>query len=203
MLGIPVATIRTWEDRYGLVVPERNASGHRLYRRDQVEQLKFVRASIAGGVSTADAHRLLAERTGGEPVADPDGEAGARLLILLADRDPYAAEFQEYFLKTEGFAVDVALTADAARVSFGAHPPAVVVVDLLLSGGAGLDLCRFVKQQGDVLVIVVSVLAARDQALAAGADAFLLKPLAPLQLVSAVRDLLGSSAILRPVAEEA
>ena len=60
MLGIPVATIRTWEDRYGLVVPERNASGHRLYRRDQVEQLKFVRSSIASGVSAADAHRLLA-----------------------------------------------------------------------------------------------------------------------------------------------
>jgi CheY-like chemotaxis protein len=201
MLGIPVATIRTWEDRYGLVVPERNASGHRLYRRDQVEQLKFVRASIAGGVSTADAHRLLAERTGGGPA--PNGETGARLLILLADHDPYAAEFQEYFLKTEGFAVDVALTADAARASFGAHPPAVLVVDLLLSGGAGLDLCRFVKQQPDVLVIVVSVLAVRDQAVAAGADAFLLKPLEPLQLVSTVRDLLGSSAMLRPVAGEA
>jgi len=36
MLGVPVATIRTWEDRYGLVVPDRNASGHRLYRRDQL-----------------------------------------------------------------------------------------------------------------------------------------------------------------------
>jgi DNA-binding transcriptional MerR regulator len=203
MLGIPVATIRTWEDRYGLVVPERNASGHRLYRRDQVEQLKFVRASIADGVSTADAHRLLAERTDGEPAAAPNSESGARLLILLADHDPYAAEYQEYFLKTEGFGVDVALTAAAARASFGAHPPAVVVVDLLLSGGAGLDLCRFIKQHGDVLVIVVSALAARDQAAAAGADAFLLKPLEPLQLVSTVRDLLGSSAMLRPVAGQA
>jgi CheY-like chemotaxis protein len=197
MLGIPVATIRTWEDRYGLVVPERNASGHRLYRRDQVEQLKFVRSSIAGGVSAADAHRLLAEQTGDTLGADPEGGAGARLLILLAEQDPYAAEYQEYFLKTEGFAVDVALTSDAARKSFGEHSPSVTVVDLLISGGTGLDLCRYFKEQGDVPVIAVSVLAARDQAVAAGADAFLLKPLEPLQLVSAVRDLLGSSAILR------
>lgn len=201
MLGIPVATIRTWEDRYGLVVPERNASGHRLYRRDQVEQLKFVRSSIASGVSAADAHRLLAEQTGGTPGAAPAGGAGARLLILLADRDPFAAEYQEYFLKTEGFAVDVTLTADAARSSFAEHSPSVAVVDLLISGGAGLDLCRYFKEQGDVLVIAVSALAARDQAVAAGADAFLLKPLEPLQLVSTVRDLLGSSAMLRATGE--
>jgi CheY-like chemotaxis protein len=204
MLGIPVATIRTWEDRYGLVVPERNASGHRLYRRDQVEQLKFVRSSIASGVSAADAHRLLAEQAGGSPGtarAGGAGGAGARLLILLADHDPFAAEYQEYFLKTEGFAVDVTLTADAARSSFAEHSPSVAVVDLLISGGAGLDLCRYFKEQGDVLVIAVSALAARDQAVAAGADAFLLKPLEPLQLVSAVRDLLGSSAMLRATGE--
>jgi CheY-like chemotaxis protein len=204
MLGIPVATIRTWEDRYGLVVPERNASGHRLYRRDQVEQLKFVRSSIASGVSAADAHRLLAEQAGGSPGtarAGGAGGAGARLLILLADHDPFAAEYQEYFLKTEGFAVDVTLTADAARSSFAEHSPSVAVVDLLISGGAGLDLCRYFKEQGDVLVIAVSALAARDQAVAAGADAFLLKPLGPLQLVSAVRDLLGSSAMLRATGE--
>jgi DNA-binding response OmpR family regulator len=77
----------------------------------------------------------------------------------------------------------------------------VAVVDLLISGGAGLDLCRYFKEQGDVLVIAVSALAARDQAVAAGADAFLLKPLEPLQLVSAVRDLLGSSAMLRATGE--
>lgn len=200
MLGIPVATIRTWEDRYGLVVPERNANGHRLYRRDQVEQLKFIQARIAGGVSAADAHRLLAEQAGGE--APPRDGTGARLLILLADFDPYAAEYQEYFLKTEGFAVEVALTAEAARRSFSEHSPSVAVVELLISGGAGLDLCRSFKERGDVLVIAVSVLAARDQAMEAGADAFLLKPLEPLQFISTVRDLLGSSAMLRPGAEE-
>jgi len=203
MLGIPVATIRTWEDRYGLVMPERNASGHRLYSRDQVEQLKFVRASIAAGMGAADAHRLLAEQAGSAPRMRARRSGGSRLLILLADHDPYAAEYEEYFLNTEGFEVDVTRTASDALNSFKEHSPSVVVVELLISGGAGLSLCRHLKEHGDALVIAVSVLEARDEAIEAGADAFLLKPLGPLQLVSAVRDLLGQSAFLRPGPEAA
>ena len=203
MLGIPVATIRTWEDRYGLVVPERNASGHRLYRRDQVEQLKFVRASIAAGMSAADAHRLLAEQAGSALRARVRSGGESRLLILLADHDPYAAEYEEFFLKTEGFEVDVTRTAAEARKSFNEYSPSVAVVELLISGGAGLSLCRYFKEHGDARVIAVSVLEARDRAIEAGADAFLLKPLEPLQLVSTVRDLLGASAFLRPRPEAA
>lgn len=203
MLGIPVATIRTWEDRYGLVVPERNASGHRLYRRDQVEQLKFVRASIAAGMSAADAHRLLAEQAGSALRARVRSGGESRLLILLADHDPYAAEYEEFFLKTEGFEVDVTRTAAEARKSFNEYSPSVAVVELLISGGAGLSLCRYFKEHGDAPVIAVSVLEARDRAIEAGADAFLLKPLEPLQLVSTVRDLLGASAFLRPRPEAA
>jgi DNA-binding transcriptional MerR regulator len=204
MVGVPVATIRTWEDRYGVVVPGRNASGHRLYRRDQVEQLKFVRTCMADGAGPADAHRLLAERIdAGLPLVLPAGPR-ARLLILLADCDPYAAEFQEYFLKTEGFEVEVTLDEEAARKSFTETSPSLVVVELLISGGAGLDLCRFFRERaGDVLIIAVSVLESRDLAVDAGADAFLLKPLEPLQFVSTVRDLLGSSAFLRPGQEPA
>jgi DNA-binding transcriptional MerR regulator len=203
MVGVPVATLRTWEERYALVVPERNASGHRLFSRAQVEQLRFVKMRMAEGLSAADAHRLLAERIGtGLPVAAPAGNP-PRLLILLAEHDPYAAELQEYFLKTEGFEVDVALGDEAARRSFLDNSPSLVVVELLISGGAGFSLCRFFKQDHDVPVVAVSVLECQDQALEAGADAFLRKPLEPLQFVSTVRDLLGSSAFLlspRPMA---
>lgn len=201
MLGLPAATIRTWEDRYGLVVPERNASGHRLYRRDQLEQLRFVKSCMTGGASAADAHRLLAERLESGTAVTHQAGHGAGLLILLADNDPYAAEYEEYFLITEGYQVEVALTEDAARTYLSERPFSLVVVELLISGGMGLDLCRSFKERGDVLVVAVSVLEARDEALEAGADAFLLKPLEPLQLVSTVRDLLGSSAFLQPAGE--
>ena len=202
MVGVPVATLRTWEERYALVVPERSASGHRLFSRDHVEQLQTVRMRMAEGMSAADAHRLLAERLGtGLPVAAPDGHP-PRLLILLAEQDPYAAELQEYFLKTEGFEVEVALGDEAARRSFLDNPPSLAVVDLLISGGSGFSLCRFFKQDRGVPVVAVSVLECREQALEAGADAFLRKPLEPLQFVSTIRDLLGSSAFLPSPGQE-
>ena len=198
MLGVPVATIRTWEDRYELVVPERNPSGHRLFSRDQVEQLRFVKARMSDGMSAADAHRLLLERIeGGLPMAQGDGQRG-RLLILLAEHDPYAAELQEYFLKTEGFEVEVALDEAAARRSFAETSPSLAVVEILISGGSGFTLCRTIKEQYEVPIVAVSVQECRDQAVEAGADAFLMKPLDPLQYVSTVRDLLGSSAFLNP-----
>jgi DNA-binding transcriptional MerR regulator len=194
MVGLPVATLRTWEDRYALVVPDRNASGHRLYSRDQVEQLSL-RTQMAEGLSAADAHRLLAEQLGaGVPITAQASQG--RLLILLVEPDPYAAEYQEYFLKTEGFEVRMASDEEAARRSFHEDPPSLAVIELLVSGGSGLSLCRSAKGDG-VPVIAVSVLECRDQAIEAGADAFLLKPLDPLQFVSTVRDLLGTSSFLQ------
>jgi DNA-binding transcriptional MerR regulator len=196
MLDVPTATLRTWEDRYALVVPERNATGHRLFSRAQVEQLRFVKHCISDSIGAADAHRMLAEQLdAGRPVVVPAGHP-PRLLILLAEHDPYAAELQEYFLTTEGFHVDVALDDEAARQSYLQNAPSLVVVELLISGGAGLGLCRYFKEHRDVPVVAVSALACRDQAIEAGADAFLLKPLEPLQFVSTVRDLLGTSAFL-------
>ena len=65
MLSIPPATIRNWEERYGAIVPERSAGGHRLYSRDQMEQLRFIAAEMSRGLSAADAHRLLADQSGG------------------------------------------------------------------------------------------------------------------------------------------
>lgn len=197
MLDVPVATLRTWEDRYGQVAPARNASGHRLFSRYQVEQLVFVRAQMSKGASAADAHRLLAERAeSGLPLVPSPARPAPRLLILLAESDPYAAEFEEYFLRTEGFEVEVALGETAARDAFAVAVPAVVIVEVLISGGAGLSLCRFFREHNGTAIIVVSVVEALDAAIDAGADAFLRKPLDPLQLVSTVRDLLGSSAFL-------
>lgn len=197
MLDVPVATLRTWEDRYGQVVPARSASGHRLFSRYQVEQLVFVRAQMSKGASAADAHRLLAERAETVlPLVPSPARPVPRLLILLAESDPYAAEFEEYFLRTEGFEVEVALGENAARDAFAMSAPAVVIVEVLISGGAGLALCRFFREHDGTAIIVVSAVEALDAAIDAGADVFLRKPLDPLKLVSAVRDLLGSSAFI-------
>jgi DNA-binding transcriptional MerR regulator len=61
MLGVPAQTLRAWEDRYQQIVPARSGGGQRLYSRDQVDQLSFIRNQIALGLRPADAHRLLAQ----------------------------------------------------------------------------------------------------------------------------------------------
>jgi CheY-like chemotaxis protein len=199
MLGIAAATVRNWEERYGLVKPERSRGGHRLYSRTQLEQLRFVKERLDGGLQPAEAHRLLGERLerGGDLRPTDERAPGARLLILLAERDPYAAEFEEFFLHTEGYEVALALDAEDAARTLEQRLPQLAVVELLISGGTGAELCRRLKEGGVPACLAISTLEARDEALGAGADAFLQKPLDPLQLVSTVKDLLGESAFLK------
>jgi DNA-binding transcriptional MerR regulator len=198
LLGVPAQTLRTWQERYGVVVPERSEGGHRLYSRDQLELLRFLADQVAAGLSPGDAHRLLRERldAGERPPQMSDPGAGT-LLILLAERDPYAAEFAEYFLRTEGYAVELVLDADDALAKAAEVPPDLAVVDLLISAGRGRALCVKLRELSDVPILAICTLALRDDALDAGASAFLQKPIEPLHLVSTVQDLLGRSAFIR------
>jgi DNA-binding transcriptional MerR regulator len=196
MVGVPPATLRTWEERYRIVEPVRSEGGHRLYSRLDVERLRFVAGRVREGISPGDAHRMLSGVSGIFPL--PAADAGTQVLILLAERDPYAAEFAEFFLKTEGFEIVLALDAADAILALGADRPQLAIIDLLISGGAGLELCRDVHARG-IPVLALSSVATRDAALEAGASAFLQKPIEPLQLVSAVKDLLGTSSFLNEV----
>lgn len=197
MLGVPTATLRAWEDRYQVVVPYRSEGSQRLYSRVQVEQLRSIRTGLEDGLSAADAHRMLSERLGaaerGTTKPDP-----AVPLVLIAERDPYAAGLAEYLLRTEGYDVCTALDGPEAAHLFGERSPALVLIDLLISGGAGFRLCRQFAAAGQGQILAVSALESSGEALEAGAAAFVQKPIEPRRLVSVVRDLLGTSALARP-----
>jgi len=195
MLGVAQQTLRTWEDRYGQIVPERTPGGQRLYSRDQVDQLTFVVQAIARGVQPADAHRLLAERSR-QPM-DTQGERDPTFAILIADRDHFAADLCEYFLRTEGYAVRIARDVASARQILEQEPPSLAVIDLLISGGKGAELCLLTRRHLGIPILATSTFESHDVALDAGADAFLSKPIDPLRYVSTVRDLLGTSAYVR------
>jgi DNA-binding transcriptional MerR regulator len=196
MLGVSTATLRSWEDRYGVVVPERSAGAQRLYSRDHLDQLRFVCRQMELGLSAADAHRALVERLSIDPRLDlrQDDEPAERR-ILLVERDPYAADLAEYFLRTEGYEVHVGRAITDAERVLGEHAIDLVIVDLMIGGGAGLRLCEALS--GSRRVLAVSALDQRERALAAGADAFIRKPFESLSLVSAAKDLIGTSAIVR------
>ncbi len=198
MLDVPTSTLRAWEERYSVVTPERSHGSQRLYSRSQVENLRFIKAQIDGGASAADAHRLLAQALqGGHVPAVSEPAVDVRPLILIAERDPYAADLAEYFLRTEGYDVCMALDARQATLLFEERSPEVVVIDLLISGGAGFRLCGEFAARPGTLVIAVASIDAAPEALGTGAAAFLHKPLESLALVSTVRDLLGTSALSR------
>jgi DNA-binding transcriptional MerR regulator len=202
MLGLSQPAIRSWEDRYGLIVAERTRGGRRLYTRDQLEQLKFVKERIEEGLSAADAHRLLAERQAGErpPVPATLPSADRRQLVLLADSDRHGAELGDFFLRAEGYDVEIASTADDAEQKFASQSPVLSIVELMISGGVGRELCGRLKRRRGTPLLCISSLDLGEQALAAGADAFLKKPLEPTQLVSTVNGLLGRSAPAPPSA---
>jgi DNA-binding transcriptional MerR regulator len=193
MLGVSQPTLRSWEDRYGVIVAERSEGGRRLYTRDQLDQLQFIKDRVDDGLSAADAHRLLAERQAAmQPiVAEGASNPPARVLVLLAASDRRGAEFNRLFLRAEGYEVEIALTAEDAEEKFVSQEPALSIVELMISGGVGRQLCERLKRRRGTPLLCVSNLDLGEQALAAGADAFLKKPLAPQQLVSAVRDLIG------------
>jgi DNA-binding transcriptional MerR regulator len=193
LLGLSQATIRSWEDRYGQIVAERSEGGRRIYTRQQLEQLRFVRDQLADGLSAADAHRLLADReAGAEPLADRQtSDPAARLLVLLAESDRYGAELNDASLRSEGYQVEIATSAAEAEAKFDSQKPALSIVELMISGGVGRELCRRLKRRRGTPLLCISSLDLHEQALAAGADAFLKKPLEPRLLVSTVQDLLA------------
>ena len=160
-----------------------------------MERLRFLVDELEGGATAADAHRLLAGR-----LLDADGlgrdPRGVTIVVLLAERDPYAAELLEYFLRTEGYDVCAAFDPSIAEELFADRRPELSIVDLMISGG-GLDLCRRLARDGTAPVLAMSAVDLAEAALDAGASAFLAKPVVPLQFVSTVRDLLGSSALTR------
>src|SRR3954452_18350215 len=59
LCGIPAATLRAWERRYGVPVPRRTASAYRLYTREDVELLRRMRDLVEEGVSPAEAARVV------------------------------------------------------------------------------------------------------------------------------------------------
>ena len=198
MLDVPTSTLRAWEERYQVVTPTRSEGSQRLYTRGQVEQLRYIKEQMESGMSAADAHRVLAGNLGAGGLPLAAGEPATRgPLVLIAERDSYAAGLAEYFLRTEGCDVAVALNATQARLYFDERSPQVVLLDLLISGGAGFRLLSEFAARDKARILAVSSIDSADEALRRGAAAFMRKPLEPLLLASTIRDLLGTSDLVR------
>lgn len=123
----------------------------------------------------------------------PESAAKGKAIILVVDRDPHVRELESHFLHEAGFSVGFAEDGHGALEQAREIVPDILITEILVPKLDGLALCRRLKadaQTRDIAVLVFSILAAAGRAREAGADAFLLKPLAEHTLVSTVRQLL-------------
>jgi CheY-like chemotaxis protein len=126
------------------------------------------------------------------PIA-PELEERGKAIILVADRDPHVRELESHFLDQAGYTVGFAEDGDGALEQARKILPDIIITEILVPNLDGLTLCRRLKadpKTRDISVLVFSILAAAGRAKEAGADAFLLKPLAEHTLVDTVRQLL-------------
>ena len=127
----------------------------------------------------------------------PGATAESSALVLVVERDPSVRELETFFLNEAGFSVQFADNGETALELARSVVPAILVTEILVPKMDGLALCRAVKADpilAGTSVLVFSILAAGTRAREAGADAFLLKPLAERRLVDTVRDLLKQRA---------
>jgi CheY-like chemotaxis protein len=194
MTGIPVTTLRLWEKNFGVVQPSRTQGGHRLYSQEDVERLRWLKATIDSGVQVRAAHRLLEAELSRSGYLASETERRGAVMIMVAERDPITGDLERYFLESEGYDVRVVLDGRTAVQEAESMQPDLIVVDVILPGVNGLQVCRELKARertAHIPVVVFSVLDVRERALAAGADAFLLKPLEQPRLVGLIKDMLS------------
>ena len=120
--------------------------------------------------------------------------------ILVVEDDPDIADLMRRYLQKGGFEVDVRSAGRDALTAIAAHPPDLLVLDLMLPQVSGLDICRQVRADEKTSAIPIIMVTARTEeseriaGLDTGADDYLAKPFSPGELVARVRALLRRTA---------
>jgi len=113
---------------------------------------------------------------------------GARILVV--EDEESLADSVRYNLEREGYAVAVATDGRRALERFRTDPPALVILDLMLPEISGLDVCRTIRTESDIPIIMVTAKdseADKVTGLELGADDYVTKPFSMRELVSRVR----------------
>jgi DNA-binding response OmpR family regulator len=128
--------------------------------------------------------------------------------ILVVEDETSIASFVAAYLKNAGYTVRTAATAAEAVAELAGDPPSLIVLDLNLPDGDGVELCHGIRRTSDVPILMLT---ARDDdvdkiiGLEVGADDYMTKPFNPRELVARVKSVLRRSAPSerrRPESEE-
>jgi DNA-binding response OmpR family regulator len=117
--------------------------------------------------------------------------------VLVVDDEPIVRDVVGRYLRREGYRTVEAADGDRARALVEADPPALVVLDLMLPGTDGLELCRWIRSRSDLPVIMLTARADESDrivGLELGADDYVTKPFSPRELAARVRTVLRRAA---------
>lgn len=113
--------------------------------------------------------------------------------VLIVDDEPIVREVVEQYLRQDGFGVQTAADGHEALRQFAAARPDLVILDLMLPGIDGLEVCRQIRVQSSVPIIMLT--AKGDEidtiiGLGVGADDYVSKPFSPRELVARIKAVL-------------
>ena len=114
--------------------------------------------------------------------------AGERILVV--DDEPTVREVVQQYLEREGYRVQAAEDGPTALAAFSTGVPDLIVLDLMLPGVDGLEVCRQVRANGATPIIMLTAKgheSDRIVGLELGADDYVVKPFSPRELVARVR----------------
>jgi two-component system alkaline phosphatase synthesis response regulator PhoP len=113
--------------------------------------------------------------------------------VLVVDDDVKTVELVKLYLNRDGYRVLTAYNGkDALQLAREGHPD-LIVLDIMLPGMNGLDVCRTLRQESDVPIIMLTALTTDNDRLAGlnlGADDYVTKPFSPRELAARVRAVL-------------
>ena len=126
------------------------------------------------------------------PIGDP-GLRPAATTVLVVEDDANVAEVLTRYLRREGYEVTCLDDGLAALELALAKPPDLAVLDIMLPGMTGLELCRRLRAEMDVPIIMLTALgeeADRVVGLELGADDYVTKPFSPREVTARIKAIL-------------